>query len=388
MMESPIYLDHATTTGPSDYLVQQMQPFFRRHWHCPTAPYLKGKEPFATINQKIRKIKTSLGAGEKDTFVLTSCAAEAISHIYHALAIDEASETGKNHFVTTPIEDASFLMGINRFEALGIQKKLTPLNNQGVLTPENLMRTLTPRTSLVSLSWANGLTGILHPIAELAEVCKEKGVAFHVDVSDILGKLYFRFEDLPIDYLTFDGDRFHGPKGTGGLLIRHPHTLSPLIPDGTQQHGLRGGTLNLPGLVGLGIAFEEQEEHFNHVCMETARLRNHFETSIESALPETLVLFREISRLPNVSVIAFPGVTSELLAFHLAQQDVFASFGGGRHQKLPALLETIGINPDIAKCALSFSLGRGTTQEEIQRAVGILADTAAKCRTFSEKVKI
>lgn len=387
MMEAPIYLDHATTTGPSDHLIQQMQPFQKRHWHCPTAPYLKGKEPFTTLNQKMRKIKTALGAAEKDTFILTSCAAEAISHIYHALAIDEVSETGKNHFVTTPIEDASFLMGMNRLEPLSIQKKLAPLNHHGVLTPENLEGAITPRTSLVSLSWANGLTGILHPIAELAEVCKEKGVLFHVDVSDVLGKLYFRFEDLPIDYLTFDGDRFHGPKGTGGLLIRHPHTLSSLIPDGMHQHGQRGGTLNLPGLVGLGIAFEELEEHFNHVCMETARLRNHFETSLESALPEAQIFFREIPRLPNVSVIAFPGVSSELLAFHLAQQDVFASFGGGRHQKLATLLQAIGIDPDLAKCALSFSLGRATTKEEIQRAIGILADAAAKCQTFSQKVK-
>ena len=384
-MEAPIYLDHATTTGPSDYLIQQMQPFFKRHWHCPTAPYLKGKEPFATINQKMRKIKVGLGATEKDTLILTSCAAEAISHIYHTLAIDEVTESGKNHFVTTPLEDASFLMGINRLERLGIQKKMAPLNEHGVLTSENLERVLSPRTSLVSLSWANGLTGIIHPIVELAELCKEKGVAFHVDVSDVLGKLYFRFEDLSIDYLTFDGDRFHAPKGTGGLLIRYPHELTPLIPDGMHQQGQRGGTLNLPGLVGLGVAFEELEEHFNHLCMETARFRNQFEESISRAIPEASVLFRETERLPNVSVIAFPGVTSELLAFHLAQQDVFASFGGGRHQKLSALLQNAGIHPDLAKCALSFSLGRSTIQEEVQKAAGIVSDAAAKYRSFSTK---
>jgi len=385
-METPIYLDHATTTQPSDFLIQQMQPFFKRHWHCVTAPYLKGKEPFATINQKVRKIKAGLGATKQDTLVLTSCGAEAISQIYHAFAIDEVTETGKNHFVTTPLEDASFFMGINRFEPLSIQKKAAPLNDYGVLTPENLESVLSPRTSLVSLSWASGLTGIIHPIAELAELCKDKGVAFHVDVSDVLGKLYFRFEDLPIDYLTFDGDRFHAPKGTGGLLIRHPHKLTALIPDGMQQQGQRGGTFNLPGLVGLGVAFEELEEHFSHLCMETARLRNQFEESIAHAVPEVSLLFRETERLPNVSVIAFPGVSSELLAFHLAQQDIYASFGGGRHQKLDALLQAAGVHPDLAKCALSFSLGRTTTQEEVQKAVGIISDAAAKCRTFSAKV--
>lgn len=386
-MEAPIYLDHATTTRPSDYLIQQMQPFFKRHWHCPTAPYLKGKEPFATVNQKVRKMKVGLGAREKDLFIFTSCGAEAISQIYHGVAIDDALESGTNHFVTTPLEDASFLMGIKRLAPLGIQMKAAPLNESGILTPENLRRALSPRTGLVSLSWANGLTGIIHPVAELGEVCKEQGVPFHVDVSDVLGKLYFRFEDLAIDYLTFDGDRFHSPKGTGGLLIRAPHELKALIPDGIHQEGNRGGTLNLPGLVGLGIAFEELEEHFNHLCMETARLRDQFEESVMHAIPEASVLFQTSHRLPNVSVIAFPGVPSELLAFHLAQQEVFASFGGGRHQKLSSLLVSAGISLDLAKCALSFSLGRDTNSEEIKKAAGILADAAAKCRTFSAKVE-
>lgn len=386
-MEPPIYLDHATTTQPSGYLIQQMQPYFKRHWHCPTTPYLKGKEPFATVNHKVRKIKTGLGAKEEDTFVFTSSAAESISHIYHALAIDQARESGKNHFVTTPLEDASFLMGIRRLEPLGIQMKTAPLNHNGILTPENLEKVLSPRTGLVSLSWGSGLTGIVHPIAELAELCKEKEVPFHVDVSDVLGKFFFRFEDLPIDYLTFDGDRFHAPKGTGGLLIRSPHVLSPLIPDGTHQQGLRGGTLNLPSLVGLGVAFDEVEEHFNHLCMETARFRDQFEESLLRAVPEAAVLFRKTQRLSNVSVIAFPGVSNELLAFHLAEQGVFSSFGGGRHQKLTPLLVASGIDETLAKCALSFSLGRETTEEEMRRASGILADAAAKCRTFSARLE-
>lgn len=383
-MDTPIYLDHATTTPLSDYLIQQIQPFFNRHWHCPTAPYLQGKEPFAMINQKVRKIKTGLGAHENDTFIFTSCGSEAISHIYHALGMDEVPKSGKNHFLTTPLEDASFFMGIERLNSLNIQKKIASLNEKGILTPENLERMLTPRTALLSLSWANSLTGLIHPIPELAELCKEKGVLIHVDVSDVLGKRYFRFEDLPIDFLTFDGDRFHAPKGTGGLLIRHPKKLKALIPDGIHQEGLRGGTLNLPGLIGLGIAFEELEDHFDHLCTETTRLRQQFEESIEQALPEAVILFRSSERLPHVTTIAFPGIASELLAFHLAKQQIFVSFGGGRHQRLNALLKGAGIATDLAECALSFSLGRTTTEEEIQKASGIIADAAAKCRTFSK----
>ena len=387
-MDPPIYLDHATTTKPSDHLVAQMQPFFKRHWLCPTAPYLRGKEPFIAIERALDTIKNGLGAAALDTFILTSCGAEAISHVYHALAIDKTLETGRNHFVTTPIEDASCLMGIDRLESLGIRRKCAPLNEQGILTPENLEKALTPRTGLVSLSWANGLTGLLHPVAEIAELCREKGVLLHVDVSDTLGKLYFRFKDMPVDFLTFDGDRFHGPKGTGGLLVSHPHQLKALIPGGMHQDGLRGGTLNLPGLIGLQVAFDELEESFDHMCTETARLRDQFEASIEKSVPAATILFRETGRLPNVSVMAFPGVSSELLAFHLAKRDVFASFGGGRHQRLEALLRLVCVRSELTKCALSFSLGRETTEQEIRKASGMVADVVGQCLTFSRKISL
>ena len=385
-MEAPIYLDHATTTKPSDHLIAQMLPFFKRHWLCPTAPYLKGEEPFVTIKRGVASIKNGLGAAERDTFILTSCGAEAISHLYHALAIDHASKTGKTHFVTTPIEDAYFLKGIDRLKPLGIQKKFALLNEHSILTPENLEKALSPEVALVSLSWANGLTGLVHPIAELSELCREKGVLFHVDVSDVLGKFYFRFEDLPIDFLTFDGDRFHAPKGTGGLLVSHPHQIEALIPGGMHQDGLRGGTLNLPGLVGLKVAFEELETSFDSMCTEIAHLRNQFEERLEKEIPSATPLFCETERLPNVSLIVFPGISSELLAFHLFQKDLFVSFGGGRHQMLKPLLQAVGLPPGLAQSSLSFSLGRGTTREEIQRASGIIADAANRCLSLSEGV--
>ena len=385
-MESPIFLDHGTTTRPSDFLISQMQPFFKRHWFCPSAPYLKGKEPFAIINQKVRKIVKFLGGDTKDRFVFTSCGGEAISQIYFSVALNESLTRGKNHFITTKNEDAFFLMGMDRFKGIGIEKKWAPLNQEGILTPEMLEQAVSPRTALLSLSWANSLTGVVQPIELLAEVCKEKEILLHVDVSDILGKFYFNFRDLPLNFLTFDGDRFYAPKGTGGLLAKHSTKLEPLIPDGMQQRGDRGGTLNLPALVGLGIAFEELEEHMTLLSMESARLRDQFEESIALLVKEALFLFRGSPRLPNVSVVAFPGIHHELLAFHLAEQNIYPGFGGGRHQKLAQLLINLGIDPKIAKCALSFSLGRETTEEDLKKASGVIVDTVKKCRAFSKEL--
>ena len=385
MQNPPIYLDHAMTTPLSSHLINQMQPYFKRHWQCLSAPYLTGKEPFATINQKIETMYRVLGARKTDRFVFTSCGAEAIAHVFYGLYLDAMQDSGKTHIITTPVEDASILVGIERLKKLGVRGREIPLNQEGVLTKEALEASLSPRTALLSLSWAHPLTGVIQPIEELGKVCREKGILFHVDVSDVLGKLYFRFEDLPVDFLTFDGDRFHAPKGSGGLLIRAPHDLGPLIPDGMQQQGKRGGTLNLPALIGLGIAFEELNEHFDYMTMEVARLRSQLEQGILSGVPGSKALFHQAPRLPHVTTIIFPGIFHELLAFHLAQQGVFVSFGGGRNQKLEHLLIKVGITQLEAQCALSFSLSRDTTEEEIIRAIGMITDAAHVCLKSSIK---
>ena len=380
-MDLEIYLDNSTLAKPSSHLINQMQPFLKRHWHSLTAPYLKGKEPFATIKRVLGEIRAFVGAHKRDSFIFAASGGEATAQVYMSAYIDHLAESGKNHILTTAVEEAPIFLSGQRLEKLGCVLKRAPLNENGQLTRDNLEASLSPRTGLVSLSWANALTGVIHPIWELAELCHEKGILFHVDASLILGKLYFKLEDIPIDYLTFDGTLFHGPKGSGGVFVNRSIDFNPLIPE-----GMEGTSLNIASLVGLGIAFEEMEASFEHLCMETARLRNTFESGIQSALPEAKILFSSAERLPHVSAIVFPGVSSELLAFHLREGGVFASFGGGRTQKFEHLLTPSAIDPLDAKSALSFSLSRDTTEEEVRRAIGIVVDSGQKCRTYSEKV--
>jgi len=380
-MDSEIYLDNGILSKPSSYLTNQMQSCHERHWHSLTAPYLKGKEPFASIERTLKEIYAFVGADEKDRFIFTSSGAEATAQAYMSAYIDHLSESGKNHILTTAIEEAPILLLGERFEKLGCVSKKVPLSDDGQLTRENLEAALSPRTGLVSLSWASSHTGVIHPIWELAELCREKGVLFHVDASSILGKLYFKFEQIPIDYLTFEGTLVHGPKGSGGLFVNRAVEFESLIPE-----GMPGAQLNTPALIGLGIAFEEMKASFDHLCMETARLRDLFEEGIQKALPETKVLFQNAERLPHITAIVFPGVSSELLAFHLREAGVITSFGGGRAQKLEHQLTASGIDPLEAKSALSFSLSRDTTEKEIRRAIGIIVDSAQKCRTFSEGI--
>lgn len=376
-MDLEIYLDNSTLAKPSSHLINQMQPFLKRHWHHLAAPYLKGKEPFTSIRRSFSDLYAFVGAHEKDQLILTASGAEAIAQVYHSAYSEHLYESGKNHILTTSVEEIPFLHSGKRLEKWGCVVKTLPLNENGQLTRKHLEEALSPRTGMVSLSWANGMTGVIHPIWELAELCQEKGILLHVDASHILGKLYFKLQDIPINYLTFEGTLLHGPKGSGGLFVNRSTTFESFIPE---------TELNTSTLIGLNIAFEEMSASFDHLCMETARLRDTLEAGIQNALPEAQVLFQAAERLPHITTIVFPGVFSELLAFHLREAGVFVSWGGGRNQKLEHILRACGLDPLTAKSTLNFSLSRETTEEEIRRTIGIVVDCAQRCRTYSRKV--
>ncbi len=317
-------------------------------------------------------ILDALGASAGDRFYFFSSSADAINHLYLSHYFDHIRETGKNHLITSNMEELPCMMALKRLEELGCSGKILAVNTQGQLTKEALEEVLRPRTSLVSLSWANGLTGVIHPIADLAAAAQAKDVKVHVDASYVIGKLFFRFEDLPIDFLTFDGSLIHAPQGTAGLLVKEKTHLSPPF---SSLIGAPAGPL-----AALTQALEKNLQLFDHVCLETARLRD----KLEQGIPEAEVLFSQVERLPNCTALAFPGVESDALLFMLHRKGVAASMGGGRCQRLSHILHACGMDDRIARCALSFSLSYETTEEEIDHAVKIIVDCAQKLKGLSK----
>ena len=289
--------------------------------------------------------------------------------------MDQICQSGKCHIVTTASEEAPIHLLGKHYEKLGVYQKKVSLNCHGQMTREALEAVLSPKIGALSLSWANGLTGVIHPILELAELCKEKGILVHVDASQVLGKLYLQFAELPIDYFTFEGTLIHGPRGSGALFASKGIDFTPNVPE-----GMPGAELNVPSFIGLGIAAEETSQNFEQLSLEVPRLRDLLEEGVCYGLPDVHVLYQEVERLPNVSAMSFPGVHHELLAFHLREAGVYASFGGGQKQKLEYLTH----DPS----ALSFSLSRETTEEEIHRATSIIVDAVQKCQTFSREVSL
>lgn len=374
-MPSKVYLDHHTATRPVASCIEAMLPFFREYWGSTTAPHQIGQELCVGLNRSIDSILNTLGAKKEDRFYFFPSSADAIHHLYQSHYFDSIRQTGKNHIVTTNIEEASVLMSLKRLEELGCRSKVLSVNSQGQLTKNILEEALRPRTSLVSVSWTNGLTGVIHPIADLADCCSAKDVRLHVDASYVIGKQYFRFEDLNVDFLTFDGSVLHAPKGTAGILVKEKTAFSSPI---SSMMGIPVGAV-----ASLAKGLEEVQQVIDYVCLETARLRDKLEEGIQKGFPEAQVLFQQAERLPNCSAIAFPGVASEALLFLLNRRGIYASLGGGHSQKLSHVLAASGIDPILAQSALSFSLSFETKEEEIDEAIKIIIDCAHKLKNLS-----
>lgn len=383
-----IYFDNGMTTRPSERSISKMLPFLQKYWGVPYAPHQLGFEVSQAITESFQSVYDLVGANPHDHFVLTSSGAEAINQVIQSLYFDQTLESGRNHFITSNIDEAPAIMAIGRLEQLNCVGKMAEASSKGVVTAQAIAEAMTPRTVLVSLAWANGLTGVIHPVKEISKVCEERGVFFHLDASHILGKLFFDLDDIAVTHLTFSGDLLHAPKGTGGLFIRKGRKCSPLIVGGIEQAGLRAGSYSTAGLAALGEAAREMRDAQDYLCTEIARLRDLFESKIVERLPEVRVLFQEEERLPNLSAIAFPGIFNEALLYALNQRGLYACIGGGSFQQIAIILAACGVPEELAKCSISFNLSRETTGEEVERAVDIVVGEVKRLRNLSAKLVV
>lgn len=385
-MARGIYLDNSLTTRPSEQALAKMMLFYTAQWGLPSAPHKMGQELFPALEDSYKAVYRLIGANENDDFVFTSSGAEAVNQVIQSAYGEITRLTGKNQFITANIDEAPSIMAVNRLEELGCVGKMAKSNPRGFVTPDAVLNEMTPRTALVSLSWANGLTGVINPVGEIASVCQERGVKLHLDATHILGKLYYELNDIGADYISFGGDVLHAPKGTGGLYIKSGIKCRALILGGNEQNGLRAGPFNMPAFAALGQAAKEALDARDLLCTEVARLRDRLETGIAEGFPDAFIAFQKEERLPHCSTIIFPGMANEALLYALNRKNVFASIGGSSFQQIGLILMASGIEESLAHSAISFSLSRETDEEEIDRAVEIVVDCAKKLRAMSSQL--
>lgn len=360
-----------------------MAPYLERRWGNPTAPHAMGQELLPDIRAAYGQIYRLLGAADGDTVLFTSSGAEAVNHVVTSAYLDLTREAGLNHYITSLLDEAPVVMAYERLESLGCTSTMVPVTREGRIAPKKLGDAFTPRTALVSLSWGNALTGTIQPVAELGALCRERGILFHLDATHVLGKLQFDLAEVGADLISFNGEQLHAPKGTGGLWMRSGLKISPLLVGGHDQAGLRAGALNVPGLIALGEACEEALEWRDTFSIEGARLRDRLEEGVMARFEGAFAPFAGVERLPATACLLFPGVNCDALLYRLNQEGLFASFGGGSYQQLALQLEACGIPHPLADCAISLTLSRETTEEEIDEAIELIADQAVQLKTLS-----
>ncbi|MCB1112342.1 MAG: cysteine desulfurase [Chlamydiales bacterium] len=380
-----IYLDNSMTTRPSERTISAMMPYLTEKWGTPSAPHKIGNAVIPAIEESLRAIYALLQASDDDDVIFTSSGAEAVNQVLQAAYFDVTMATGQNHFITSQIDEAPAIMGIGRLEQLGCNGTLVKPSPTGVLTAEAIADAITPRTALVSLSWANGLTGTVNPIHEIAQVCRERGIRFHIDATHALGRLYFDREDLGADFITFNGDNLHAPKGTGALWIRSGARCSPFIIGGIEQAGHRAGSYSIAALAALGEAAKEAVEAQDLLGTEVARLRDSLEEQVLAQLPQTTIFFRDQERLPNITAMGFPKIANEAMLFTLNQEGLYGCIGGGSFQQIGIVIHACGIPESDAHTAVSFALSRETSQSDIDKAAAIIVNAAKQLQSLSQE---
>ncbi len=364
----PIYLDYNATTPVDPRVLDAMLPWFTEQFgNAASRTHLYGWEAADAVTDARKQVARLIGAGEKEV-VFTSGATES-----NNLALKgtfEALGATRKHIITVATEHKAVLDTCQHLEALGAEVTYLIPTPDGLITPQQVQGALRPDTLLVSVMYANNEIGVIQPITELGQLCRTAGVLFHTDATQAVGKISIDVSQSYIDLLSLSAHKLYGPKGIGALYVRKGVKLTAQQDGGRHERGNRSGTLNVPGIVGLGKACQLAGATISQEAPRLAQLRDQLENGILDALPDTSVNGNRDSRLPQTTNISFGRVDGEelLLAFNrIAVSNGSACTSASVEPSF--VLKALGVPDDLAHASVRFSLGRFTSEEDIQAAV-------------------
>ncbi|MGE3107624.1 MAG: cysteine desulfurase family protein [Phycisphaerales bacterium] len=395
-----IYLDNNATTRPHPDVVRAMVEMLEDHWHNPSSVHRAGQAARHRVELARRSIADLIGVKPR-SITFTSGGTESID-----LAIrGSLRASGKRVLVTSPVEHAAVRdLAASLEQEEGVEVRYAAVDRAGRVLLDSLERLIDEHAGLVSIQWANNETGVIQPLHDVARLAISRGVWFHCDATQWVGKMPTRLAPEPpaqhpvspisplfADLLTFAPHKFHGPKGVGVLYVRPGARLAPRIR-GAQELGRRGGTENVPGIVGAGVAADLAaawlQDHDARTLL--AGLRDRFETGVLNRIPDAVVNGAQAPsdpgpfRLWNTTNIGFPALEAEALLLLLSEQGLCASAGAacssGSLDPSPVLL-AMGIPPRVAHGSLRFSLSRETTAADVDHAIAIVADAVSRLRS-------
>lgn len=380
-----IYLDNNATTLVDPQVREAMDPFYCQMYGNPNSLHSYGIEVRPYLHQAMEQMYAGIGARDEDDIIINSCATEGNNTVIIGMYFSLLKDTRKKRVVTTELEHPCVREACRFLETQGVQVTYLAPDRDGMITAAMVKEAISDKTALVSVMWANNETGLILPIKEIAETCKEKGVYFHTDAVQAIGKIDVDLQDIPIDYLTFSAHKFHGPKGAGGLYIRKGSSLPPLLHGGEQMGGHRAGTVDVAGMVGMGKAMELAVKSLEFEDKEVRRLRNKLEDALLKNDDVMVVGDREL-RTPNTLYISIRGVEGEAMIWDLNENGIAASTGSAcASESLEAspILTAIGADKELAHTGVRFSLSRFTTEREIDRTIEVTNRSIIRLRQLS-----
>ncbi len=378
-----VYLDHNATTPVHPEVLEAMMPFFKEKYGNASSIHWAGREVKKNLEEAREEVASLLNA-KPEEIIFTGCGTESDNMAIQGVAWAQ-QEKGR-HIITTQVEHHAVLHTCCLLEKMGYEITYLPVDGNGRIDPEELRRSIKPETILITVMFANNETGTLSPITEIGEIAREKGVTFHTDAVQAVGKVPIDLGRIPVDILSLSGHKLYAPKGIGAQYIRAGTKLKPLIHGGSQERNRRAGTENIPYIVGLGKACEIARRDFAKGNAHLQSLRDRLYQGIFSRIPQVKFNGHPTERLPNTLNLSFLYIEGESLLLNLDLEGIAVSSGSacssGSMEPSHVLL-AMGIPSEIAQGAIRFSLGRTNTEEDVDYVLEKLPGIVKRLRDIS-----
>ena len=382
-MMKQVYLDNNATTALDARVWEAMLPYYRQDFGNASSIHGWGQRARAAVEEARQKVADLIGASSRD-IVFTSGGTESDNTALQGVVA--AARSRGDHIITTVVEHPAVLRACDRLEENGLRITRLPVDPDGLVDVQRLEGAIDRETILISVMHANNEIGSIQPIREIASLARQRGVLFHTDAVQSVGKIPVDVESLGVDLLSLSAHKIHGPKGMGALYVRQAVEMTPLLYGGSQERSRRAGTENVPGIVGLGVACELAGQALEDFDMGVCQLRDRLEEGILESIPHTLLNGGRTHRMPHVTNISFRYVEGEALLISLDFQGIAVSTGSACSSgtlEPSSVILAIGRRGDAAQGALRFSLSRMTRDEDIDYTLSILGETVTRMRELS-----
>jgi cysteine desulfurase len=362
-----VYLDNNATTMVAPEVYEAMAPYFTELYGNPSSMHSFGGQVGVAVDRARQQVASLLGCDVAE-LVFTSCGTESDST---AILSALKANPDKRHVITSRVEHPAVKNLCENLGAMtGTKYRVTMLkvSEDGLVDFDEYVKALTEDTAIVSIMWANNETGVLFPVPEMAKAAKERGILFHTDAVQAVGKIPINLQELDIDYLSMSGHKLHAPKGVGVLYVKRGTAYAPYMTGGHQEHGRRAGTENVASIIGLGKACELAAEKMEEETTRVKALRDKLEHGLLTTIPRSILNGNKEHRLPNTTNISFEYVEGEAILLHMNRYNICASSGSACTSgslEPSHVLRAMGVPFTAAHGSIRFSLSVYNTEEEI-----------------------